>query len=119
MIVIATFQDVGWPFWSIVDRSAAPKSGCDKRRCHEPELQAPVRDTGGTGCHPAYRSAMDLPPRLRRLPFLSPAADAVLMIRIERMVRKEALVSGKVKIVAYQSLPRTERKAKRVFDHRV
>jgi phenylacetate-CoA ligase len=47
-----------------------------------------------------------------------PEGDAALAARIERTVRKETLVSGQVEIVDYQSLPRTERKAKRVFDHR-
>ena len=47
-----------------------------------------------------------------------PEADAALAAKIERAVRKEMLVSGKVEIVDYRSLPRTERKAKRVFDHR-
>ena len=47
-----------------------------------------------------------------------PEADAALAAKIERAVRKETLVSGKVEIVDYQSLPRTERKAKRVFDNR-
>jgi phenylacetate-CoA ligase len=44
--------------------------------------------------------------------------DTALATAIERTVRKETLVSGKVEIVDYQSLPRTERKAKRVFDVR-
>lgn len=48
----------------------------------------------------------------------NPAADAGLAAKIERDVRKETLVSGKVEIVDHQSLPRTERKSKRVFDHR-
>jgi phenylacetate-CoA ligase len=48
----------------------------------------------------------------------SPEADAALAAKIERAMRKETLVSGKVEIVDYRSLPRTERKAKRVFDHR-
>jgi phenylacetate-CoA ligase len=47
-----------------------------------------------------------------------PEADAALAAKIERSLRKETLVSGKVEIMDYQSLPRTERKAKRVFDHR-
>ena len=47
-----------------------------------------------------------------------PEEDAMLAARIERAIRKETLVSGKVEIVDYQALPRTERKAKRVFDHR-
>lgn len=44
--------------------------------------------------------------------------DAALASAIEKTIRKETLVSGKVQIVEYQSLPRTERKAKRVFDRR-
>ncbi len=47
-----------------------------------------------------------------------PEEDAALAVRIERTIRKEMLVSGKVEIVDYQALPRTERKAKRVFDNR-
>lgn len=47
-----------------------------------------------------------------------PAADAALAARIERAIRKETLVSGKVEIVDYQGLPRTERKSKRLFDRR-
>ncbi|MBN1380414.1 MAG: phenylacetate--CoA ligase [Deltaproteobacteria bacterium] len=47
-----------------------------------------------------------------------PASDRNLATGIERTVRKEALVSGQVEIVDYQSLPRTERKSKRVFDNR-
>ncbi len=47
-----------------------------------------------------------------------PGGDGTLAARVERDIRKETLVSPQVEIVAYQSLPRTERKAKRVFDHR-
>jgi phenylacetate-CoA ligase len=45
--------------------------------------------------------------------------DGTLAARVERDIRKETLVSPQVEIVAYQSLPRTERKSKRVFDHRI
>lgn len=45
--------------------------------------------------------------------------DKALAKKIEREIRKEALVSGTVEIVDYQSLPRTERKSKRVFDTRI
>lgn len=44
--------------------------------------------------------------------------DKALAKLLEREIRKEALVSGTVEIVDYQSLPRTERKSKRVFDNR-
>jgi len=47
------------------------------------------------------------------------ANDAVLEKRIERDIRKETLVSPEVEIVEYQSLPRTERKSKRIFDSRM
>ncbi len=46
------------------------------------------------------------------------ANDRSLAGMIEKTIRKETLVSGKVEIVAYQELPRTERKSKRVYDHR-
>lgn len=44
--------------------------------------------------------------------------DAAVAKRIEQEIRKGALVSCKVEIVDYQALPRTERKSKRLFDHR-
>jgi len=44
--------------------------------------------------------------------------DIALAAAIEKAVHKETLVSGKVEIVDYQRLPRTERKPQRLFDHR-
>jgi phenylacetate-CoA ligase len=44
--------------------------------------------------------------------------DIALAAAIEKAVHKETLVSGKVEIVDYQRLPRTERKSQRLFDHR-
>jgi len=44
--------------------------------------------------------------------------DRALADRIESLLRHQLLVSGKVEIVDFQSLPRTERKSKRVFDNR-
>jgi phenylacetate-CoA ligase len=48
----------------------------------------------------------------------NPAEDPVLSNRIEEMIKRQILVSGKVEIVNYGTLPRSERKSKRVFDHR-
>jgi phenylacetate-CoA ligase len=48
----------------------------------------------------------------------NPAEDPALTNRIEEMIKKQILVSGKVEIVNYGTLPRSERKSKRVFDHR-
>lgn len=48
----------------------------------------------------------------------NPEEDRVISAKIESEIRKEALVSGKVEIVDYQSLPRTVRKSKRIFDNR-
>ncbi len=48
----------------------------------------------------------------------SPAEDQNLISKIEEEIKKQILVSGKVEIVDYGSLPRSERKSKRVFDHR-
>jgi phenylacetate-CoA ligase len=46
------------------------------------------------------------------------ADDAILASTIEEEIKKQILVSGKVEIVSYGTLPRSERKSKRVFDHR-
>jgi phenylacetate-CoA ligase len=47
-----------------------------------------------------------------------PAGDTILANAIEEEIKKQILVSGKVEIVGYGSLPRSERKSKRVFDNR-
>lgn len=47
-----------------------------------------------------------------------PNRDAKTAARIETEIKKGVLVSGKVDIVDYHSLPRTDRKSKRVFDSR-
>lgn len=48
----------------------------------------------------------------------NPAEDSALANTIEEEIKKQILVSGKVEIVDYRTLPRSERKTKRVFDHR-
>jgi phenylacetate-CoA ligase len=48
----------------------------------------------------------------------SPKGDAVLAGRIEEAIKKQVLVTGKIEIVDYANLPRSERKSKRVFDNR-
>ena len=47
-----------------------------------------------------------------------PAKDPALASAVEEEIRKQILVSGKVEIVDYGALPRSERKSKRVFDNR-
>jgi phenylacetate-CoA ligase len=47
-----------------------------------------------------------------------PRGDKALADHLEDLFRHRLLVSGKVQVVDFQSLPRTERKSKRVFDHR-
>jgi phenylacetate-CoA ligase len=47
-----------------------------------------------------------------------PKGDRAVADRLEYLFRHQLLVSGKVEIVDFQSLPRTERKSKRVFDNR-
>jgi phenylacetate-CoA ligase len=44
--------------------------------------------------------------------------DGPLAAHLEYLLSHKLLVSGKVEIVDFQSLPRTERKSKRVFDNR-
>jgi len=48
----------------------------------------------------------------------NPGEDPTLASTIEEEIRKQILVSGKVEIVHYGALPRSERKSKRVFDNR-
>ena len=48
----------------------------------------------------------------------NPGNDGKISARIESAIKKGIMVSGMVKIVEYHSLPRTERKSKRLFDHR-
>jgi phenylacetate-CoA ligase len=48
----------------------------------------------------------------------NPGEDPSLASAIEEEIKKQILVSGKVEIVHYGTLPRSERKSKRVFDHR-
>jgi phenylacetate-CoA ligase len=47
-----------------------------------------------------------------------PREDRAVADQMENLFRRQLLVSGKVEIVDFQSLPRTERKSKRVFDNR-
>jgi len=46
------------------------------------------------------------------------SGDPDLVKAIEDRIKKQILVSGKVEIVDIGSLPRSERKSKRVFDNR-
>lgn len=48
----------------------------------------------------------------------SPDADKQLADLIGSEIRKQIMVRAQVEIVGYGTLPRTERKSKRVFDHR-
>jgi phenylacetate-CoA ligase len=46
------------------------------------------------------------------------ASDAIATSAVEEQIKKQILVSGKVEILDHGALPRSERKSKRVFDHR-
>ncbi len=48
----------------------------------------------------------------------NPSGDSALASTVEEEIKKQVLVSGKVEIVDYGTLPRSERKSKRVFDNR-
>jgi phenylacetate-CoA ligase len=48
----------------------------------------------------------------------NPSGDSALASTVEEEIKKQVLVSGKVEIVDYGILPRSERKSKRVFDNR-
>ncbi|MEN6489458.1 MAG: phenylacetate--CoA ligase family protein, partial [Smithella sp.] len=56
--------------------------------------------------------------RVERAEGMTVENDKRVAAKIEAAVKKGILVSGTVEIVDYHSLPRTERKSKRVFDNR-
>jgi phenylacetate-CoA ligase len=56
--------------------------------------------------------------KVERMEGGGPAEDPALARSIEEEIKKQILVSGKVEIVHYGTLPRSERKSKRVFDNR-
>lgn len=56
--------------------------------------------------------------KVERAEGASASEDGALTGTIEEEIKKQILVSGKVEVVDYGTLPRTERKSKRVFDHR-
>lgn len=56
--------------------------------------------------------------KVERAEGTSPSEDSALARTIEEEIKKQILVSGRVEIIDYGSLPRSERKSKRVFDHR-
>jgi phenylacetate-CoA ligase len=56
--------------------------------------------------------------KVERTEGADPKDDKALAVRLEHQFTHKLLVSGKVAVVDFQSLPRTERKSKRVFDQR-
>ena len=56
--------------------------------------------------------------KVERIADGNPSGDAHLVKTIEEEFKKQILVSGKTEIVDFGALPRSERKSKRVFDHR-
>jgi phenylacetate-CoA ligase len=56
--------------------------------------------------------------RVERAEGAGPKEDRALAAHLEHLISHQLLVSGKVEVVDFQSLPRTERKSKRVFDKR-
>jgi phenylacetate-CoA ligase len=56
--------------------------------------------------------------RVERAEGADPKEDRALAAHLEHFISHQLLVSGKVEVVDFQSLPRTERKSKRVFDKR-
>ena len=56
--------------------------------------------------------------KVERDPVVEHSQDETLEKRIGQEIKKQVLVSSDVEIVDYGSLPRSERKSKRVFDNR-
>lgn len=57
--------------------------------------------------------------KVERLGDDCPDSDRQLVEQITHEIRRQILVRAQVEVVDYGALPRTERKSKRVFDHRV
>lgn len=56
--------------------------------------------------------------RVERTGLANPSQDRAIAAELEDRIRRRVLVRSTVELVAYGSLPRTERKSKRVFDER-
>ena len=56
--------------------------------------------------------------KVERRPRYKPQHSDAIASRISQDIRKHILVSAEVEVLDHGSLPRTERKSKRVFDHR-
>uniref|UniRef100_A0A7V4G6X2 AMP-dependent ligase C-terminal domain-containing protein n=1 Tax=Desulfobacca acetoxidans TaxID=60893 RepID=A0A7V4G6X2_9BACT len=56
--------------------------------------------------------------RESRIPGSSPADDERVRREIAKAIKSQMLVTAEVELVDYASLPRSERKSKRVFDKR-
>ncbi len=56
--------------------------------------------------------------KVERAEGVDPQEDQGLAAKLEYLLGHQLLVSGKVEVVAFQSLPRTERKSQRAFDKR-
>lgn len=57
--------------------------------------------------------------KVERAPGVERNQDGEIKAELEHKISHQLLVSSQVEIVDYQSLPRTERKTKRVFDQRI
>lgn len=56
--------------------------------------------------------------KVERRPRYKPQDNEKIASRVSQEIRKHILVSAKVEVLEHGALPRTERKSKRVFDHR-
>jgi len=56
--------------------------------------------------------------KVERRPRYKPQDNEKIASRVSQEIRKHILVSAKVEVLEHGTLPRTERKSKRVFDHR-
>jgi phenylacetate-CoA ligase len=56
--------------------------------------------------------------KVERAEGIDPGGDRALAAHLEYLINHKLMVSGKVEVVNFQSLPRTEKKSKRVFDKR-
>ncbi len=83
-----------------------------------------ISNTPGVGCE--YQIILErkedgkdyMTIKVERESGCSLSQDQDLCRKIENDIKKQIMVSGRVEIVDYESLPRSERKSKRIFDNR-
>ncbi len=87
------------------------------------QIESILSKTEGVSCEYNVRLTMaegkhQMTVLAERAPGADPAADTAVAQNIRDTIKKEIMVTAEVQVVDYGSLPRSERKSKRVYDER-